>query len=270
MSDVVMSHGVKDYYDTVAPIYDEKYVTPAFSHMRRVEWEAINQYVNRNQTIIDIGCGTGFHALDLARRGHHVVGIDISEEMLKKARSKALTEGLEEKVTFLQHDIEQPLDISQKFDLALSMFGTLSHVEHLEKALTTINGVLKSHGFFIFTIVNAKSLHVILKAVRGHTLFKTLKGKCPKTTEMYYPDVGKKLWGRRHSKKEVQTLLKKTNFSIEKIGGIILLTKPRSAIQSEKELPQWYRFFMRLEKSMKWMIPMNYISEYLLFVCRKE
>ena len=264
-----MSRRIKDYYDSAASIYDEKYGNPAFSHMRRVEWEAINQYVNKDQTIVDIGCGTGFHTLDLARRGHQIVGIDISEEMLKRARSKALAEGLEKKATFLQHDIEQPLQFHQKADLALSMFGTLSHVEHLEKALTNIRDILSPRGLLIFTIVNAASLHAVRKAVQEHTLLNTLKGISPKTTEIYYPDVGKNLWGRHYTRKEMAILLKKVNFSLEKIGGIILLAKPRLTIQSEKELPHWYHLIMQLEKSAKWMFPVNYFSEYLFFVCKK-
>ena len=44
--------------------------------------------------ILDLGCGTGTLALLLAEAGHHVSGIDTSEQMLAAARQKALTAGV--------------------------------------------------------------------------------------------------------------------------------------------------------------------------------
>ena len=44
--------------------------------------------------VLDAGCGTGRVALELARRGHHVTGVDVDPSMLAEARAQATEEGL--------------------------------------------------------------------------------------------------------------------------------------------------------------------------------
>ena len=55
--------------------------------------------------VLDVGCGTGRHALRLAARGARVHAVDFSAEMLARARAKAGADA----VTFLAHDLGQPL-----------------------------------------------------------------------------------------------------------------------------------------------------------------
>ena len=56
--------------------------------------------------VLDVGCGTGRHALRLASAGAVVTGVDFSEGMLEHARRKAGELGLSP--TFAQHDIAEP------------------------------------------------------------------------------------------------------------------------------------------------------------------
>ena len=44
------------------------------------------------KSILDVGCGTGSHAVILSKRGYNVTGIDISKTMIKKAKEKAKKE----------------------------------------------------------------------------------------------------------------------------------------------------------------------------------
>jgi cyclopropane fatty-acyl-phospholipid synthase-like methyltransferase len=45
-------------------------------------------------TVLDMGCGTGRHAIELAKRGFEVVGVDLSAKMLEVARRNALRAGV--------------------------------------------------------------------------------------------------------------------------------------------------------------------------------
>ena len=68
---------------------------------------------------LDIGCGTGFLALQLARLGHRVVGIDAAQEMLALARAKATRDGLFYSATFDQADAERLPFEAGVFDLVV-------------------------------------------------------------------------------------------------------------------------------------------------------
>ena len=68
-------------------------------------------------TVLDVGCGTGFLAMRMAELGHTAVGIDLAEEMLAIAQSKAAGTGLP--VTFRRGDAEAPPHDGAPYDVIL-------------------------------------------------------------------------------------------------------------------------------------------------------
>ena len=77
-------------------------------------------------SVLDLGCGTGGHALPLARRGYQVWGIDRSATMIALAREKAQAAGLATGTRFEVADIAT-LELQRTFDAAISMFAVLSY-----------------------------------------------------------------------------------------------------------------------------------------------
>ncbi len=73
------------------------------------------------RTILDLGCGTGNHALPLARRGYDVVGIDRSQAMLERARAKGAG-GVE----FQLGDLRE-IRLGRRFDAVLLLFAVLGY-----------------------------------------------------------------------------------------------------------------------------------------------
>ena len=55
--------------------------------------------------ILDVGCGTGRHAIELAKRGYSVTGVDLSDSMLQQAMEKA--HGEKVSVNFLKADARE-------------------------------------------------------------------------------------------------------------------------------------------------------------------
>ena len=78
---------------------------------------------------LDVGCGTGFLSLELARRGHRVSGIDFAPQMLAEARKKAAAQGVA--VRFEEGDAEQLPFAEGSFDLVMTrhVLWTLPHPE---------------------------------------------------------------------------------------------------------------------------------------------
>jgi ubiquinone/menaquinone biosynthesis C-methylase UbiE len=85
--------------------------------------------------ILDAGCGTGTHALILARRGHKVVGVDSSEEMLAVARNKAASS--KGSVQFVAGNVAS-LGLGRKFDVVTCLFGVLSYQLDNEQVMATL------------------------------------------------------------------------------------------------------------------------------------
>ena len=109
---------------------------------------------NSVQSLLDLGCGTGNHALPLARRGYRVLGVDRSNDMLDAARNKAASESMNGSVTYHQGDIRDfPLD--QVFDASLMMFAVLGYQLENRDVLAALRSArqhLRSGGILIFDV----------------------------------------------------------------------------------------------------------------------
>jgi SAM-dependent methyltransferase len=106
--------------------------------------------------ILDLGCGTGNHALPLAERGHQVTGVDRSSGMLAQARAKAPTLALARAPEFVEGDIRR-LDLGRRFDVALMMFMVLGYQYEntdLVAALAGLRRHLAPSGLFVFDVWN--------------------------------------------------------------------------------------------------------------------
>jgi SAM-dependent methyltransferase len=105
-------------------------------------------------TILDLGCGTGGHAVILAERGYKISGVDRSSEMLATAREKAKNAGL--KIDFYESSI-QDFNLNKKFDAVISMFAVMSYQtenDDLALACKAAKRHLKPKGIFIFDAWN--------------------------------------------------------------------------------------------------------------------
>jgi SAM-dependent methyltransferase len=119
-----------------------------------VECDRIGQIIRDNrhspvQSILDLGCGTGNHALRLAQRGYSVTGVDRSPEMLEVAQRKSRESNLDCK--FIQSDI-RTFKSEQKFDVVIMMFAVLGYLndnEDILGALNTVKNHLSPGGLFI-------------------------------------------------------------------------------------------------------------------------
>ncbi|HLG78318.1 MAG TPA: class I SAM-dependent methyltransferase [Ktedonobacteraceae bacterium] len=98
-------------------------------------------------TVLDVGCGTGEHALYFAQRGHDTWGVDISPLAIKKAREKALARGLN--VTFQVADALALQELGKTFETVTD--SGLLHNFSDEERVVFVNGlksVLKPGGSY--------------------------------------------------------------------------------------------------------------------------
>lgn len=101
-------------------------------------------------SVLDLGCGTGTHAMGLAALGYEVAGVDRSAAMVEQARAKAAES--ENAPTFLVGDIRD-VDLDRTFDAVVSMFAVVSYQitnEDLMATFATARRHLASDGLFVF------------------------------------------------------------------------------------------------------------------------
>lgn len=104
----------------------------------------------RVRTILDLGCGTGGHAIPLAARGYAVTGVDRSAGMLRAARTKAQAAGAA--VDFTRGDV-RTLRLGRRFDAVISMFAVFGYQTtdaEIRAALTTAAAHLAPGGLLVF------------------------------------------------------------------------------------------------------------------------
>lgn len=148
----------QQWYQTLFANYARQYDEECYTQGTLGEVDFLEQELDhdRTRTILDIGCGTGRHAIELAKRGYQVTGVDLSEAQLARAREKAAAAGVT--VDFRQGDARQ-LEFGAEFDLAMMVCeGGFCLMETDEMNFRILQGAcraLKPGGKLVLTALNA-------------------------------------------------------------------------------------------------------------------
>ena len=145
------------FFDRHAPHYMDNTFTK--NTIEEVEFIIKELKLPAGSYILDVGCGTGRHSIELARRGYKMTGVDISTGMLNEARRGAARAGV--KIDLIHVDAVEFMS-EKEFDAAICIcegaFGLLSSeddpYQHDLGILRNINKALKPDGMLILTALN--------------------------------------------------------------------------------------------------------------------
>ncbi len=110
-------------------------------------WDKFNIKPN---LIAELGCGTGNITQRLAQKGYDMIGIDISDTMLLKAKEKAMEDNLE--ILYLMQDMRE-FELYGTVDCIISLCDSLNYIteeEDLLEVFKLVNNYLEPKGLFIF------------------------------------------------------------------------------------------------------------------------
>ena len=138
----------RDYAD----LYDSMYATKDYAGEVDVLESVFSGFGAGVKRILDLGCGTGRHAMELASRGFRVTGVDRSEGMLEEARRAATERAVT--VTFEAGDL-RTVRLGARFDAVLMMFAVLGYQienQDVRSALRTARSHLDEGGLLAFDV----------------------------------------------------------------------------------------------------------------------
>ena len=148
---------MKQWYEELFENYSRKYDEELFVKGTQGECDFIEEEIGHDKSIqiLDIGCGTGRHAIELSERGYSVKGIDLSQAQINRAIEKSKEKGLS--VEFSVADARS-LEFEAEFDLVIMIceggFSLMETDEMNYQILKNAAKALRPNGKFIFTALN--------------------------------------------------------------------------------------------------------------------
>jgi SAM-dependent methyltransferase len=135
-----------DYLRAAERMTDEQLV-------REVDFIEQSLAIERGGAMLDLACGTGRHAVELARRGYQVVGFDLSLAMLARASDEA--QERRTKLNFVQGDMRE-MTFAEQFDGVYCWNTSFGYFEEEKNALVVdrIRSALKGGGLLLLDVVN--------------------------------------------------------------------------------------------------------------------
>lgn len=139
-------------FNAYARYYDLLYRDKDYAGEVRWIVDRIRRHAPNAHTILDLGCGSGGHALLLAQQGYRLCGVDLSDQMIAAARRHQAEVGItSEQIDFMTADL-RTLRLDRKFDVVVALFHVMSYQtsdQDLDAAFVTIRDHLQPGGLCI-------------------------------------------------------------------------------------------------------------------------
>jgi SAM-dependent methyltransferase len=140
-------------FDLYAAYYDLLYRDKDYAAEASYVDALVRGVLPAARSLLELGCGTGGHAMELARLGYRVHGVDLSSGMVERAQQRRLASTeLDSRLSFEQGDVRS-VRIGRDFDAVISLFHVISYQTtnaDLAAAFATARAHLKPGGVFAF------------------------------------------------------------------------------------------------------------------------
>ncbi len=140
------------YNEAFARFYDS--LTEDVDYKGKADFilDIVTRFKDKCELVLDLACGTGSMAVELASRGIEVIAVDGSPEMLARGMEKSM--GITPRVLFLCQDMEE-LDLYGTVDVTICMLDSLNHVEDIHSIKEIFRRVAlftEPGGLFLFDV----------------------------------------------------------------------------------------------------------------------
>lgn len=255
-------------FDKAALTYDEEFDRlPATRRLRRTVWEIYHKYFHPGDTLLELNCGTGTDAIELASNGMRILATDASAEMVALTRRKIHGTALHSLITPMQLPFQQLRVLSdRRFDGAYSNFGGLNCTSKLEMVATDLSALVKPGKYVVICLLSHFSL--------WETASFLIRGKWKKAFRRQEPlgqlaDMkGEKVWVRYYSPEQVKRLFSPF-FVLVEMRGLNILSPPPSSLLAHRMLGRGVRVLEALDKSIPTNFRIQAWGDHVVYVFRR-
>jgi SAM-dependent methyltransferase len=162
----------RELYDRVAWSYDfEDNAYPFYCNEQSATLRLLNQCVpavgaGEERWALDLGCGPGQYSVWLLERGYHVMGVDISSNMIEAARRA--TRAYHERVVFREGDLMTLPVPGERFSVAIAFGSLVNHLDDWVAFFRRVSPLLNREGLLLFDVDNILGLHQVLYLAYTH------------------------------------------------------------------------------------------------------
>jgi len=166
-----------DEFNTIAEAFSrtaEKYDAfaedhPNQSRMRNKVYAHVERFIPKGARILELNCGTGTDAVELARRGYRIHATDIAPGMLERLQDKIAKFNLSANITAQQCSFTELNQIQgAPFDAVFSNLGGLNCIPDLTPIIAQLPKVLRLNGLVTWTLMPPVCLWEMAEIFRGH------------------------------------------------------------------------------------------------------
>ncbi len=230
------------------PEFEEYFVHYPLKHARHSSHDLVQQQVERDKRVLDLGCGEGFFAEQIRQQGNSVVGVDVIEQ---PSQSDALD-------AYIRADLSRGLDDildklgDQKFDRVL-LLDIIEHLPAPERLLQDCHAVLNADGQIIVSVPNVANITVRLGLLFGRFNY-TERGILDKTHMRFF------------TRKTIRHLLELCDYRIIREKATIIPFEIALGVSPENRLAKFFNNVLALLTNL---LP-GLLAYQLILVARSE
>lgn len=252
---------VAEAYNRNADKYDEFIENnPNLMRMRQRVYKFVTARLPQGSRILDLACGTGTDAVWFAQHGYSVFGVDISNEMLERAKVKAKELNLQDRLSFEHLSYTDLKDANiGPFDLTFSNFGGLNCVSDMKLVAGSVRPLLKPGTRVIWALMPPFCLWEAAMLLRGKFKLaaRRFSGKSTVFKEglnypVYYytPRQVAEAWGE--------------DFKLETIEALSVITPPATNKDFALKRPKLFDLLSKLDDALAPRFPFKYWGDFTI------
>ncbi len=258
-------------YDSLAEEWNKRYENPTIQYRRSIEFNVISKNIKKGDKVLDVGCGSGRHTFFLLEKGCNVTGIDISLKMLEVLERKA--EERKYSLSLFLADCNNLPFKTESFDVVVSIYGPLTHLQNSVNCVQEMMRVLKKGGKIIVGVENKWAFLPLIRRILKFEWNKIIMllregGKFTVFKKENSQEV--LIWLQYYSLKQLVKLFRDAGFIRIKTYGGLLLVPQEYGYSLKRSLSFFKKILVWLERRLQDITPFKNLASYLFIEAEKS